>query len=70
MKKLYKANLNGVEVWLVREENNTIGMMFNDGRDAIAFIAGEKIPPFGIAVNNEVLTMGSHVGWLKEIIEQ
>ena len=70
MKKLYKAKLNNADVWMVREENNTLGMMFADGRDAIAYIAGEKIQPFGVAVNSEVLTMGTSVGFLFEITEQ
>lgn len=67
MKKLYSAVLNGVEVFMVREENNTIGMMFESGLDAIAYISGEKKSPFGVAVNSEVLTMGVSVGFLKDI---
>ena len=67
MKELYKAKLNGSEVYMVIEKNNTLGMMFQDGRDAIAYISDENIKPFGVAVNSEVLTMGTSVGFLSEI---
>ena len=70
MKKIYSVKLNGNEVFMVREENNTIGMMFQGVADAIDFMDGKDKVPFGVAVNNEVLTMGTSVGWLKDIKEQ
>ena len=67
MKELYKAKLNGNDVWFVREQNNTIGQMFNNLKDAMLFHEGKEVSPFGIAVNSEVLTHGKSVGFLKEI---
>jgi hypothetical protein len=67
MKKLYTAKLNNADVWMVREENNTIGYMFQSGLDSVEFISGKNIHSFGIAVNNEVMTMGVSVGFLKDV---
>ncbi len=67
MKELYTAKLNGNDVWFVREKNNTIGHMFNSLKDAMLYFDGNEVSPFGIAVNNEVMTMGTPVGWLKEV---
>ena len=69
MKELYQAKLNGNQVWFVREQNNTIGQMFNSLKDAMLFHEGKEVSPFGIAVNEEVLTHGTSVGFIKEVIQ-
>lgn len=67
MKELYQAELKGNQVYFVREKNNTLGCVFQTLVEAKCFQAGDNKIPFGITVNNEVMTMGTSVGWLKNI---
>lgn len=67
MKDIYEAELNGSKVWFVREIDNTIGQVFLYKKDAYDFFEGKRVSPLGVSVNNEVLTLGKQVGFLKNI---
>jgi len=69
MKKIYKAILNGVEVFGVEEENNTISLLFPTIEKARVGINGLYIEAWAISVNNEVLQHGQTLGWLKNKVE-
>ena len=69
MKKIYKAELNGAEIFMVGEENNTISMVFQTLEKAQQYNNGEKIEATAVAVNNEVLSFGKSVGFIKNKIE-
>jgi len=69
MKKIYKAILNGVEVFMVEEENNTIGLLFKTIENARVGILGLHTNAWAISVNDEVLKRGQTLGWLKNKVE-
>lgn len=68
MKNLYKAELNKTEVFLVGKENNIISEVFQDLDSAKSYLEKGKGTILGIAVNNEVLSFGKTIGFIKNKI--
>ena len=66
MQTIHKATLNNSTVYLVGEENNSISLIFQKLDDAQACKAGEPMTATAVAVNNEVLSFGKSIGFIKD----
>lgn len=64
MKKIYSIEVKGIKYFMVREENNTIGALF-----PMLELARKEGLPYAIAVNNEVLVLGTSLGFMRNVIE-
>lgn len=67
MKKIYKAEFKCQEIYIVCEDDNTIGYVFNNIEDAISFSKGFISSTTLLSVNNELLCFGVTVGFFSNI---
>ena len=61
MTKTYEIELFNKKFFMLREENNSIGIIWKTLRETIT----NKRKSYAIAVNNEVLQDGKSIGWIK-----
>jgi len=69
MKKIYKAELNGSVVYLVGEEGNSIGTVFQKLKHATLYKNGEDVGITAVAVNDEVISFGKTIAFIKNKVE-
>lgn len=64
-REIYKATVNGTEVFGLQEKGNTISLMFLSLEALEKKANGENVEPFAVAVNDEVISLGKSLGWMK-----